>query len=70
MLRTTAAIGEIVGAPTWAVRRLYELGLMTPAALAGRYRLIDEKDIPRIEELLREKGYLKREATVVGESVS
>ena len=43
----------------WQVRRVYETGLLPePEARLGTYRLIRSSDLPRLEEALRQAGYL------------
>jgi hypothetical protein len=40
------------------VRRLFERGLLPPAPRVGAYRVIAVGDLPLVEKVLREAGYL------------
>lgn len=55
------SIGELadaLGTQSWRIARLFELGLIDePPRLAGR-RLIPRELVPRIVELLRNRGWL------------
>jgi len=42
----------------WQVRRLFERGLLPPAARMGRYRVIAVEDLAAVETALRRAGYL------------
>ena len=43
----------------WQVRRVYESGLLPePETRLGAYRLIHSSDLPRLEDALRQAGYL------------
>jgi hypothetical protein len=44
--------------PVWQVRRLYENGVLSEPARAGRYRLVPFEELPAIEAALRTAGYL------------
>jgi DNA-binding transcriptional MerR regulator len=58
---TIGNIAARFGVPAWQVRRLFERGLLPPAARVGAYRVIAESDLPRVEEALRKAGYLRVE---------
>jgi hypothetical protein len=46
----------------WQVRRVYETGLLPePELRLGSYRLIRPTDLPRLEDALRQAGYLPTE---------
>jgi DNA-binding transcriptional MerR regulator len=55
---TVGAVAERFGVPPWQVRRLFERGLLPPAARAGAYRVIAAADLPKVEQALRDAGYL------------
>ncbi len=44
--------------PVWAVRRVFERGLLPEPPRAGPYRVVTEPDLPVIEAALRAAGYL------------
>ncbi len=46
------------GDPLWKVRRPFEIDKLPEPARIGRYRIVTEADLPRIEAVLREMGYL------------
>jgi DNA-binding transcriptional MerR regulator len=46
------------GCEGWQVRRCFERGLLPPAARLGAYRIIDARDLPKVEAALRGAGYL------------
>jgi DNA-binding transcriptional MerR regulator len=58
---TIGATAARFGVRPWHVRRLFERGLLPPAARLGCYRVISECDLPIIEQALRQAGYLSRE---------
>jgi DNA-binding transcriptional MerR regulator len=60
---TIGAVAGHFGVPPWQVRRLFERGMLPPAARVGAYRVIDPADLPKIEAALREARYLVRPAT-------
>jgi DNA-binding transcriptional MerR regulator len=55
---TIGAVAERYGCPAWQVRRLFERGLLPPAARVGAYRVIAISDLPRVEKALNDAGYL------------
>jgi DNA-binding transcriptional MerR regulator len=55
---TVGDVARHFGIPIWRVRRLYEKGILPPPPRAGLYRLVPAGDLPRIEEALRQAGYL------------
>ncbi len=59
---TTGDVAHRLGCPEWKVARLYERGLLPEPARFGRFRVIDEADLPIIEAALRDAGYLRRPA--------
>jgi DNA-binding transcriptional MerR regulator len=63
---TIGAAARRLRRPLWQVRRLYERGLLPPAARVGPYRVIAEADLPRVEQALRKAGYLPQEAGTNG----
>ena len=58
-LLTLGPVARLYGCPTWKVRRLFERGLLPPAARVGLYRVVALEDLPTVEEALREAGYLQ-----------
>jgi hypothetical protein len=46
------------GVPAWKVRRLFERGLLPPAARVGPYRIIPGSELPDVERALKKVGYL------------
>ena len=58
---TLGAAALQLGVRTWQIRRLFERGLLPPAQRIGAYRVIPPEDIPKVEEALREAGYLTAE---------
>ncbi len=60
---TVGQAAQHFGVAEWKIRRLYERRLLPPAARLGTYRVIGPDDLPRVEEALRQAGYLRdREA--------
>jgi DNA-binding transcriptional MerR regulator len=59
---TLGTVAERFGVPTWKVRRLFERGILPPAARIGPYRVVDPADLPAIETALREAGYLANDS--------
>jgi hypothetical protein len=56
---TLGSVARRYGLSVWQVRRIYERGLMPPAARAGMYRIVTEGQLPAIEAALRQAGYLR-----------
>jgi DNA-binding transcriptional MerR regulator len=54
---TIGAVADHFGVAPWQVRRLFERGMLPPAARVGAYRVVDPSDLPKIEGALREAGY-------------
>jgi hypothetical protein len=55
---TIGDVAGLFGVRPWQVRRLYERGLLSPAARVGMYRVIHQEDLPSVESALRTAGYL------------
>src|SRR5262245_32305485 len=55
---TVGAVARRYGCPAWQIRRLFERGLLPPAARVGAYRVIAASDLPAVEDALRRAGYL------------
>jgi hypothetical protein len=47
----------------WQIRRLFTLGLLEPAHRLGPNRVINPRDLPKIEKALKKAGYLPEEVT-------
>jgi hypothetical protein len=58
---TTGEAAERLGVPTWALRRLYERGLLPEPGRMGLYRAVPIADLPMLREKLLEYGYLRPE---------
>jgi DNA-binding transcriptional MerR regulator len=58
---TIGAVAKHFGVSPWQVRRLFERGMLPPAARVGAYRVVEAADLPNIEESLRKAGYLPRQ---------
>jgi hypothetical protein len=56
---TTGDVARRYGIPEWKVRRLFERGLLPPAARIGAYRVIAAGDLPAVERALCDAGYLR-----------
>jgi DNA-binding transcriptional MerR regulator len=56
---TTGEVARRLGIPVWAVRRIYERGLLPPPPRVGQYRFVPAEDVDRLEGLLIKAGYLK-----------
>jgi DNA-binding transcriptional MerR regulator len=61
---TVGAVAKHFGVHPWQVRRVYERGLLPPAARVGAYRIIAVADLPLVEAALRQAGYLAAESEV------
>jgi hypothetical protein len=59
VLLTVPQVSERLGAPCWAIRRIFDQGLLPPCTRVGRNRVFEEAGLPAIEKALRERGYLK-----------
>ncbi len=62
---TVSGVARQFGVQGWQVRRLFERGLLPPAARAGGYRLIAGGELPAVEAALRRAGYLDDESEAV-----
>jgi DNA-binding transcriptional MerR regulator len=60
---TVGDVAARCGVTAWQIRRLFERGLLPPAARLGPYRIIAEADLPKVEAALREAGYLAEGVT-------
>jgi hypothetical protein len=63
-LRSKLTLGDVsreLGAPIWAIRRLFERRLLPEPERIGLYRVVDVKQLPLIEAALRHAGYLPEE---------
>jgi hypothetical protein len=47
----------------WQVRRVFNLGLLEPAQRLGPNRVINPRDLPKLERALKKAGYLPEEVT-------
>jgi hypothetical protein len=57
---TIGSVAACYGVPAWQIRRLFERGLLPPAARVGAYRVVAVTDLPEVEAALIEAGYLPR----------
>jgi hypothetical protein len=48
-----------LGCQAWQIRRLFERGILPEPGRVGAYRVIPERDLPKIKAALIEAGYLK-----------
>ena len=64
---TIGAVARRYGCFAWQVRRLFERGLLPPAARVGAYRVIAAADLPQVEVALRAAGYLPKLERITGE---
>jgi len=55
---TIGSLAQRFGVPPWKIRRLFERGLLPPAARVGAYRVIHSLDLPKVEDALIAAGYL------------
>jgi len=60
---TLGDVADRFGVRIWQVRRLFERELLPPASRIGMYRVIAERDLPKVEAALRKAGYLREEVT-------
>lgn len=60
---STGDAAKRLGVPSWKIRRLFERGLLPPPQRAGHLRVIEASDLPKVEEALRQAGYLKQPAS-------
>jgi hypothetical protein len=56
---TVGSIAKRYGVAPWQVRRLFERGLLPEPCRLGFYRVLDEADLPVVEDALRRAGYLR-----------
>jgi hypothetical protein len=47
--------------PVWKLRRVFLRGILPEPARAGQYRVISERELPKLEEALVSAGYLDAE---------
>jgi DNA-binding transcriptional MerR regulator len=53
------SLGDVarrLGAPAWALRRLFEKSLLPPAVRVGKWRVFRESDVPVIARALAASG--------------
>ena len=58
---TVGTVAKRYGVRPWRVRRLFERGFLPPAPRVGAYRIIAAADLPKVEQALRDAGYLASE---------
>lgn len=49
-------VGRRFGCPPWQIRRLFERGLLPPAARVGAHRIIAARDLDKVERYLPPKA--------------
>jgi hypothetical protein len=59
---TLGDVSRRLHCPVWAVRRLFERGLLPAAPRVANLRVIPEDRLPDIKRALIEAGYLEEEA--------
>lgn len=59
---TLGTLARRYGCSVWQLRRIFERGLLPPAARVGAYRVVAEADLPKVEAALRAAGYLAQES--------
>ena len=57
-VNTIGDLARRFGCPVWAIRRLFERGLLPEPPRVGPYRVVAEPDVPAVETALRAAGYL------------
>jgi type IV secretory pathway protease TraF len=57
-VHTLGDLSRRYGCPVWAIRRLYERGLLAEPLRVGPYRVVAEPDVAAVEAALRAAGYL------------
>lgn len=57
-MSVTTAARELGCAP-WQLRRLFERGLAPDPERIGQYRIIRERDLPRLRRALESAGYVE-----------
>ena len=62
---TTGAAARRLGAPEWAVARVYARGLLPEPPRLGHFRIIREDQLPALRAALVEAAYLKETAEAV-----
>lgn len=60
---TTGEAAKKLGWPVWAIRRVYDRGLLPQPERVGQYRVIPESDLPAVKAALERAGYLKVQAS-------
>jgi DNA-binding transcriptional MerR regulator len=55
---TLGAVARRYGVPVWQVRRLFERHLLPEPARIGNYRVVPSADLEKVEQALRDAGYL------------
>ncbi len=59
---TTGELAAHFDVDRWQIQRLFEDRLIVPSAHAGHFRLIETKDLGKVERALRARGYLPEKA--------
>ena len=62
---TLGQVAKRFGCFTWQVARLFERGILPPAARLGNYRVVAESDLPIIRQALEKCGYIQQDAEIV-----
>ncbi len=61
---TTSEVARRYGIKDWMVRRLYEKGALPEPGRFGRFRVVAETDLPKVEAALRKAKYLREPSAV------
>jgi hypothetical protein len=56
---TLGEVGARFGVPRWMIRRLIERGFLPNPERIGNWRVIPERDLPKVKAALLKAGYLK-----------
>lgn len=57
-VHTLGDLSRRFNCPLWAVRRVFERGLVAEPPRVGAFRVVADEDVPAVEAALRSAGYL------------
>jgi hypothetical protein len=55
---TVGQVAKMYGLPRWKLMRLFEHGHLPEPKRCGPFRMLTPSDLPEIERVLRERGYI------------